>query len=106
MSRWHKAVRFSTSPRYAAFRRFVFDRDGWRCRECGRPGALELHHIRPLSAGGEVWDETNVMSCCRGCHIRMTARGNKRDKSPTEIRWQALVDSLYATEKERLARDG
>ena len=92
MSRWHG---FTTSKRYAALRRHVFDRDGWRCRECGRPGALELHHIRPVAAGGETWAETNCMSLCRQCHITMTARCNKGHKSPTEIRWQALVDSLY-----------
>ena len=96
MSRWHK---FTTSKRYAALRRFVFDRDGWRCQKCGRPGALELHHVRPVASGGGVWSETNCISVCRGCHIHMTARCNKRNKSPTEIRWQALVDSLYRAVK-------
>ncbi len=96
MSRWHK---FATSPRYSAFRRWVFDSAGWRCEKCGRPGALELHHIRPLSDGGKAWDATNCQAICRGCHIRMTAPGNKRKKSPTEIRWQALVDALAAPVK-------
>ena len=96
MSRWHK---FSTSKRYAALRRFVFDRDGWRCQKCGRPGALELHHLRPVAAGGEVWSATNCMALCRQCHIEKTSRGNKRDKSPTEIRWQVLVDSLSGAAK-------
>ena len=91
MSRWHK---FTTSKRYSIFRKFILDRAGWRCEKCGRPGALELHHIQPVAAGGEAWDALNCQAVCRGCHIRMTARGNKRDKSPTEIRWQALVDSL------------
>ena len=50
---------------------------------------FELHHIQPVAAGGEAWDALNCQAVCRGCHIRMTARGNKRDKSPTEIRWQA-----------------
>ena len=52
---------------------------------------------RPVAAGGEVWDETNVnelVAICRQCHIEKTASSNKRDKSATEIRWQALVDSL------------
>ena len=91
MSRWHG---FASSKRYSIFRKFILDRAGWRCEKCGRPGALELHHIRPLSDGGKAWDATNSQAICRGCHIRMTARGNQRKKSATEIRWQALVDAL------------
>ena len=92
MSRLHK--KFSTSKRYAVLRRFVFDRDGWRCQKCFLPGALELHHCRPLSDGGETWDALNCMTLCRDCHIRLTARGNRRQKTETEKRWTALVEAL------------
>ena len=91
MSRAHG---FTSSKRYAALRRFVFDRDGWRCQKCGRPGALELHHIRPLSDGGKAWDALNCQAVCRQCHIEKTAWGNRRKRSPTEQKWAALVDAL------------
>ena len=91
MSRWHK---FTTSKRYSIFRKFILDRAGWRCEKCGRPGALELHHIRPLSDGGKAWDALNCMALCRSCHIEKTSRGNRREKSPTEQKWAALVDAL------------
>ena len=56
--------------------------------------SLELHHIQPVAAGGKAWDALNCMAVCRSCHIEKTARGNKRKKSATEIRWQVLVDAL------------
>ena len=34
--------------RWAAVRRFVLERDGWRCVHCGRAGRLECDHITPL----------------------------------------------------------
>ena len=40
MTRWRK-VRLK-----------VFDRDGWRCVDCGKSGRLECDHVKPLSAGG------------------------------------------------------
>jgi len=27
-----------------------------------------VHHIKEISEGGEVYDEDNLMSICRGCH--------------------------------------
>ena len=28
-----------------AFRKYILERDGYRCRECGKPGKLEVSHI-------------------------------------------------------------
>ena len=42
-----------TDPRrWRALRLFVFNRDGWRCRVCGRAGRLECDHVVPLHRGG------------------------------------------------------
>ena len=30
-------------------RRVVLERDGWRCRECGLPGRLEVDHVLALT---------------------------------------------------------
>ena len=61
----------------------VFERDGWRCRICGRLtprellGALEdnapeLDHVIPLSkGGGHLW--SNVQCACRECNSRKGA---------------------------------
>ena len=94
MSQLHRKAKFRTSRRYDALRRAVFARDKWRCRECGLPGALELHHVRPLASGGAVWDALNCQAVCRQCHIEKSARGNRREKSPTEMAWAALVGEI------------
>ena len=33
--------------RWDAVRRAVFERDGWRCRKCGKAGRLECDHVTP-----------------------------------------------------------
>ena len=88
MSRNHACL----DPRqWAAVRRAVFERDGYRCRACGLPGRLECDHVQPLRRGGDPWDMDNLQSLCRGCHIAKTAAENKREPTPDEAAWRALV---------------
>lgn len=60
--------------RWARIRCQVLDRDGWRCRACGRAGRLECDHVRPLERGGDPYDITNLQTLCRSCHIAKTRR--------------------------------
>ena len=80
--------------RWQRVRRAVFDRDGWRCRSCGLPGALECDHIVPLDRGGDPWGMDNLQSLCRGCHIAKTAAENRHEPTPDEAAWRALRDEL------------
>lgn len=59
--------------------RAVLERDGWRCRLCGRktperlrgtfdPRAPEVDHIIPIAAGGEH-AYRNTQCACRACNI-------------------------------------
>jgi 5-methylcytosine-specific restriction endonuclease McrA len=62
----------------------VCERDGWRCRLCGRKTperlrgthddrAPEVDHILPVSLGGKhVW--ANVQCACRSCNLAKGAR--------------------------------
>ena len=79
-------------------RRTVFDRDGYRCRACGRPGRLECDHVTPLHRGGDRWDMDNLQTLCRGCHIAKTQReaGERRDRTMTDAdrAWRELVGEL------------
>jgi HNH endonuclease len=54
----------------------IFDRDGYRCLDCGATGAeadLTIDHIRAVSLGGTN-AETNLQTLCRSCNSRKGAR--------------------------------
>ena len=76
--------------RWEAVRRAAFERDSYRCLECGLPGALEAHHEPPLRDGGDPYDLAGVMTLCRQCH---TDR-HRRELTPAEAAWRSLVDEL------------
>ena len=86
MSRHHKA--FPTG-RWAAIRREVLERDGWRCRECGKPGRLEVHHLEPLHKGGSN-DVGNLVALCRGCHIA----AHRRPETAEQAAWREFAGEL------------
>ena len=76
--------------RWERTRRAAFERDGWRCRACGRPGRLEAHHVRSLERGGAPFDLANLETLCRGCHIDR----HRRKLTPGEAAWRDLVVDL------------
>ena len=45
LSRHHTHL---NARRWAAVRRTLFERDGWRCVMCGKAGRLECDHVTPL----------------------------------------------------------
>ena len=73
-------------PGWAATRRQVLARDGFRCRTCGASGdetLLHVHHIRPFREYGYVPGENenykqanqlgNLITLCPACHRRAEA---------------------------------
>ena len=91
---------YRDSPaRWRIVRANVFNRDGYRCQQCGKAGVLECDHKLPLADGGEPWAMSNLRALCRGCHIRITAEQNRARKlaqqapKPGRDAWQALVSS-------------
>ena len=87
---WHHRSRGTTwRSTWRRLRRVVLDRDDWRCTACGRPGGLEVHHLRPLEEGGDD-DMANLATRCRDCHLR--AHGKRPvlvDKD-----WERLVAAV------------
>ena len=75
---------------WARSRRAAFDRDGWRCRKCGRPGRLEAHHVRALEHGGAPYDLDNLSTRCRSCHID----AHRRKRSAAELDWLQLLRAI------------
>ena len=79
-------VRRISARAWRRLRHVVFDRDGWRCERCGRPGRLEVHHRRPVRQGGaDVLD--NLVTLCAGCHIAEHAPPVDAERAA----WRALL---------------
>ena len=95
---WSRAERqkLYRSKRWAKLRLRILDRDGWRCRECGKPGRLEVDHVVSMSRGGDACDESNLQALCRGCHHDKTAGENSRPRDLEALAWDRLVNSLEA----------
>ena len=95
MSRHHSRL---IARRWQAVRRAVFERDGYRCVECGRSGRLECDHITPLKRepGQDLYDVNGLQSLCRRCHVEKTARENRREVTPAEAEWRALVAGIFS----------
>lgn len=56
-----------------AVRKAVQQRDGKRCRCCGRRDGLHLHHLTFRSQGGK-WSTENLVTLCAICHALLHAR--------------------------------
>lgn len=72
----------------------MFERDGHRCRNCGKAGRLECDHIVPLAKGGAPLDPANLQTLCRSCHIEKTRAENCRPPPPGQAEWRAMVAEL------------
>ena len=83
MSSYHKGA-------WARVSRMARDRDGWRCRACGRAGRLEAHHVRPVHQGGDLLDLANTRALCRSCHIAI----HRRQPYEGRPQWENLVREL------------
>jgi len=65
-------------PLPAQLRFSVLQRDGFRCRYCGRTGSdpgvvLHVDHVVPLAAGGAT-KEDNLRTACEECNLGKAAR--------------------------------
>ena len=93
MSRHHAGLQ---KRRWERVRRAVFERDGYRCRSCGRAGRLEADHINPMERepGQDPYDWNGLQTLCRNCHINKTAAENRRELTPAEAAWRDFVAEL------------
>ena len=93
MSRHHTHLH---ARRWAAARRSVFERDDWRCVECGRAGRLECDHVVPLQRepGQDPYDPNGLQTLCRDCHLAKTATENRRPFTLAEAAWRELVAEM------------
>ena len=76
-------------------RRAAIERDGYRCRHCGKAaGRFEVDHIKPLSEGGAPFDLENLQPLCRPCHFDKTTLDRGGVPHAPDAAWQRLVGEL------------
>jgi 5-methylcytosine-specific restriction endonuclease McrA len=46
------------------------ERDGNACTVCRSTQNLQVHHVKPLSEGGDEFALSNLTTLCRDCHGR------------------------------------
>lgn len=46
----------------------TLDRDNGKCQTCGKEEDLHVHHIEPVSVGGEKFDTGNLITLCQEHH--------------------------------------
>ena len=79
--------------RWALLRLRIFERDGWRCVRCNKAGRLECDHIKPMDAGGDPYEPSNLQSLCRECHLAKTG-AERSPPDPEREAWQELVAEI------------
>ncbi len=52
-------------------RRQILSRDKFQCQRCDSNKKLEVHHIKPISQGGNH-NPANLITLCKDCHIPET----------------------------------
>ena len=63
-----KCPRVRLDPKsYRQLCKYVLERDGWRCQQCGRLAELQVHHIKLRSHLGND-AEYNLITLCARCH--------------------------------------
>ena len=81
--------RFHHTPEWARARRERLDLDGWRCRQCGRAGRLEVHHIVSLKDNGNHALD-NLITLCREHHLDI----HRQPVTENQAGWAELISEL------------
>ena len=66
------ASRIYRTARWKRVRVAVLDRDGYRCRGCGRAAELQVHHSYPIwkYPARDHYDLATLRALCRSCHFQ------------------------------------
>ncbi|MCY4019266.1 MAG: HNH endonuclease signature motif containing protein [Chloroflexi bacterium] len=71
-------------------RRQVFDRDDWKCVQCGRRANLECDHKLAQHFGG-THEMENLQTLCRRCHKRKSRSERRQYEVSGQAEWDSLL---------------
>jgi 5-methylcytosine-specific restriction protein A len=85
--------RITQSGRWCGLRFEALRRDGFRCRQCGARGRLEVDHVLPVRTHpGLAWTLSNLQALCPSCHSRKTLVDmGVNTVNPARDEWRALL---------------
>ena len=67
---WDSICRVERGKVTNKIRFYIYNRDGYRCRKCGRKTKdLEIDHIYPIAKGGKTTMD-NLQTLCHRCNVR------------------------------------
>ena len=96
-TRYHRySKRVTSTKRWQVLRMEILERDGFRCKECGGGGRLEVDHVKPVRTNPELsFDPDNLQALCPSCHTKKT-RIECGKTPPREGRqeWRQAVEAL------------
>lgn len=60
------------SAEYKQWRKLVYERDGYKCTQCGSKDKLNAHHLKSWKDFPELrYDINNGITLCEKCHIKL-----------------------------------
>ena len=80
------------SKRWRALRAKLFRERGEQCESCYSIGEVQVHHIKPVSLGGDIWNESNLRIVCRSCHLEAHRKIEQTQLPEWERKLYELVD--------------
>lgn len=100
VTEWQRhSRRVTRGPRWKTLRMAVLERDGFKCRFCGKNrGRLEIDHIEPVRLRPDLaYDPANCQALCPSCHAGKThAEVGRKPPAYDRHGWRKAVNQLMA----------
>ncbi len=90
----HATIRGRRPQYWNVIRRQILARDGYRCQICGDTHDLSVHHIIPLSKGGDS-TAANLRVLCHSCHQRVHGKKAVRDRTKKRFRVRIRYKPMF-----------
>jgi hypothetical protein len=79
-------------------RELALELDDYTCQHCGSESDLHVHHMCPVSRGGDKYSQYNLMVLCQDCHISVHSEYYAKNSEENEYQgeWISEDEAPYA----------